>query len=492
MPTSENEMGDYNTYPSSNTIPVPTQMSKIPEALPDSVKCIIAGSQYMMQEINHKLRSPMDWQHQQTAQVRIDQQPQSEESSTSDRLAEAFAPLQPRIIFSQDMLEDSPALEEPAANRNYNNDIAAAIPLIPGSIKHNSPYGATGHEHIRIQTSPNSGDQLLYSMAPSNPNQPRVIILPTNFPSQPVRPVPIGKSDTQNPAYHYATVKRDSAFFQHPSQLRNPTVQPNMSLIALNSLRDLNTNKVRPNVLLGHPSNIVHQTHESLQRRFYNSRATDDIDTTAPFSFQSRALASPFRSPQQSVLSMTFHHTRLLTDIRTKAQQVHYIRRSRIKHRLNAAVACTYEVHWREQSRGRYILDDDDNLTGAYQESSSDGTVLRTLRKLGFRREGVFNNFSGRFELPEERQEDQKWRTIEEWRALLRSGGTDLDERERWELGLNEMSAGMREDEVRAALESEENWNFDVRAALRDVPLETVVLDNEGNFEGLITEQRCD
>lgn len=148
-------------------------------------------------------------------------------------------------------------------------------------------------------------------------------------------------------------------------------------------------------------------------------------------------------------------------------------------------------MRWREESRGRYT-NDDNVAAGVYQEYNSDGSIFRTLKKLGFRREGVLNRHTGRFELQEDRKENHKWRTIEEWRAVLKNGGAELSEQERRELGLDQINKDMGNDDVVAALKGDEKWDVDVRAALGDVVVENVVLDDEGKLKGLIVAQEWD
>lgn len=482
----------YPVLPLSDSVLVPDPMPTIPESLPDGVKRIIAGGQQMMQNISYKLGIPASTQYRHTEQPLIYQPYQRKEISASFPLRKAPVPIHLSDMSSEYVADRSADRERSMSERNHNNNIAVPIPLVPGSNTSYVYQKKARRDQVRVQTAQESGTQMFHSMTLSDPNQPRATARSAELLFQPVRPVLIGHYDTQSIAYHYATTLRDNAFFTHPCHPQDPNLQLDMALETLDSLKHFNANDIHPDLWLSCASKIVHQSHQPLQHGLCSGEVVVDRNTSTPFTLQTRTLASPFRSPPQSNIATNFHHIRLLTDVRTKSHRMHQIRRGRTKYRLDTAVACSYEVHWREQSRGRYILDNDDNLAGAYQETNRDGTILRILGKLGFRREGVFNPSTKRFELPEEQQEDQKWRTIDEWRAVLVSGGAELDERERRELGLDQMNGDRGEDEVRAALQGEDKWDVDVRAALGDVPLESVVLDNNGKLKGLVVGRSWD
>ena len=116
-------------------------------------------------------------------------------------------------------------------------------------------------------------------------------------------------------------------------------------------------------------------------------------------------------------------------------------------------------MYWREKYRGPYVRHGNDVVrVGVEQQNPS----INVTSSQG---QGPDANRRSRFDISEEQQGPQTWRTVAEWRAILQNGGAGLSEQERVDLGLDQIDIDMGDEALFTALDSDDEWEWALTVA---------------------------
>ncbi|KAK5083063.1 hypothetical protein LTR05_006945 [Lithohypha guttulata] len=443
-----------------NTVGIPVLIRRPPHGLPDAAISGIARTQYMTQAVGHKLGIPP---------------PNANSSPLLHRLINADSMERIEAAISRQKLPLQPATP--------TSETSLMMPTMYGKLQ--------DRERAQVQAVLDAGQQVFPSVSPPRYGAP-------SYAMQPVRPPRTGQYDINDPSYHYAANIRDNTLAPNPLRSRDPKVQVDLSMVALKNLHQYNANHIEHDLFMSGglaADDLPYQDSEENQTAIAalqepNARNSEFIINVDDKDFNNGATnAKDTRWIIRHCTTSLFPPVCLLSRIRDTAVAVHNSRRGRARICSVVAQHCAHEVRWREESRGRFIVDDD--LNGGYQQNAvavnpqdihvrhpdmhfqnmgPENTIPQDMNyqntnqeKLGYRRQGIFNPQINAYELEEERPEDPKWRTAQEWREVLRTGGRDLTEDERWRLGLmndHHSVVDLTEDQVDMMMEGDRPWDI--------------------------------
>ena len=412
-------------------------MPVMPDGVPAGAERVIAESYYLMGEIGAKLRLP----------IPIGENTGPQSTTTPQRPEQRQLPGEP---FPPPPREGGYWETQDAAQDEIQNALDAGyqvfpLPLPPSLAPVDRPY-TTGPFQAPVQA------------------------------QQPYSPLSLGQYEVNDPAYLYMVNARDNAFHPNPLTPKEPGDQLDTSMMQLNEIRHSNTQHIDPSLPamvagLAADSRHIDETLEFVKpipkSRVRDSSHFVNIDapryrlndtTTATLQmdpdFDSPTLPpSAMLTRQIKPLHITspthaFFTARLLSSIRAAAKTMHTRRLKVPQYALIAASHCAQEVRFREQEKGPFMVDERGVSLAEYDAL---GNVVRTLYVPGYvRAKGNQNDAS-------------EWKTVGEWRDVVRTGGRGLDEDERGRLGMTGVEA-TREGQVTTALRDLRPWNTNAMA----------------------------
>lgn len=147
--------------------------------------------------------------------------------------------------------------------------------------------------------------------------------------------------------------------------------------------------------------------------------------------------------------------TELILDVRRDAYRRHQRLVGKGRNYRKLIDLCVSEKKARDRSRGRYVESAKEE-NGSFQLMSTygadggvEGIIMRNMQNMGIRREGVWSDEHQKFRVGA----GEHWKTVDEWKEVLRSGGLGLDNKVRKDLGIDKIQAGeLTEDQIKNML----------------------------------------
>lgn len=322
-------------------------------------------------------------------------------------------------------------------------------------------------------------DQILPILPPPDINDLLYQTPPLQYMEIPDQPPKVGQYNTEDYRYHYAATIHDNTVFSPASRPRDGPIQTQFSMMALNNLRQFDENSIDPHLLIGTP-------------------LTTSLEDSGA---NSNSLYMPHDSTHQGsrhshVVKQTFQRTQLLAEMRYEARAMYEMRRGRKRAASFVAKHCEQEAQWREQSRGRFVPGNGTFLMHEPRPLSDNPlevlaeAAIESRGGLGYQRDGIIPAKDEKGQDIDKVYEKEKWRTAEEWREVVRTGGVKLEEKERIRLGFlteDYSITSVPEQGVSATL-ALDGWVYD--SPCNDQTIVNVVADHIwGGVKGYVLQE---